>query len=383
MSLFFILLLLKAKKISKMKNRISFLFLFISYLVASQTFDNKEFLLIKAKYFQHAVNVAEYLPEKHDKFGNTDYTKFVQAAIDENKQLIFPNYPIQISDIGIIIKSNQSLLFQENSSLILKKSAKPAYRLIKISGVENVNIYFPKLVGDKYTHLNNDGQWGNGLSINASKNIFVYKPVIKKFWGDGIYIGNNSGKIPENICVDGGIIDDNRRNGISIISGKDITVKNTIISNSTGHNPQSGIDVEPNNEHNVIQNITLENIITKNNGLHGIIISTGNLNGYKTAPISITINNHQDFNSKIGLGLAVTRANLDYKTPISGTIKLMNSTYRSSKLYNLKNYKGKSNSVKLIFSNVSAGDKYSKTNEQASVDAFIQNFNSNTQYIIK
>ncbi len=315
-----------------------------------QQVNSVEFTNIKNKHFSNAAYAETYLPRNFDKSGNTDYTDFIQKAVNENTKIIFPNYPVLISDQGISLKSNQYILFQPNSKLILKGSKKGGYEMIKINNIANVKAYFLNIEGDKYIHLSNQGEWGHGVSIKSSSNIMLYKPMISKCWGDGIYIGQETA-VPQNITIDGGLINDNRRNGISVISGIDITLKNITISNTKGHNPQSGIDIEPNSSKNRLTNIVLNNITTKNNAVHGIIISTGNLNG-STQPISININNHKDYNSAIALGLGVTRNNINYIQPLNGNITISNSTYTLPGTAFIRNYKGKKSNINLSLQNM-------------------------------
>jgi hypothetical protein len=319
-------------------------------LCLGQQVTGKEFINIKTKYFSNAVYADIYLPKNADKTGNTDYTDFLQKAVNENTKIIFPNFPVLVSDKGINLLSNQNILFQPKSKLILKSNDKAEYKVLNIKNIRNVKAYFLNIVGDKYTHFSDLGEWGHGISIMSSSNIMLYKPRVSRCWGDGIYIGQDT-TVPQNIIVNGGFINDNRRNGISIISGINVTIKNITVSNTKGHNPQSGIDIEPNTDKNEITNVILSNITTKNNAVHGIVISTGNLNG-STKPISITLNNHHDFNSAIALGLGITRDNLNYIQPLKGKITINNLNYTLPGTAFIRNYQGKKNDVILSLKNM-------------------------------
>jgi len=368
------------------KLKIIFLLLLNFSFFAGQQINSKEYVDIKNKFFTNAVNLENYLPKNIDKTGNTDYTDFVQKALNQNSKLIFPNYPILVSDQGVSLKSNQNILFQPNSKLILKSSNKAAYKILSLVNISNVNIYFLNIEGDKYSHLSSVGEWGNGVSIKSSSNIMLYKPMISKCWGDGIYIGQETA-VPQNITIDGGLINDNRRNGISVISGIDITLKNITISNTKGHNPQSGIDIEPNSSKNRLTNIVLNNITTKNNAVHGIIISTGNLNG-STQPISININNHKDYNSAIALGLGVTRNNINYIQPLNGKITISNSTYTLPGTAFIRNYKGKKSNINLSLENMNfnrsnVAKTSAKSYSASPLNQFLSDFKLNVSSDVK
>ncbi|MGK6340741.1 hypothetical protein ACMGDK_00780 [Chryseobacterium sp. DT-3] len=363
------------------KLTIIFFTVFQFFFCFSQNTNTKEYASIKDQYFKDAFNIESSLPKNLDRKGGTDYTDLIQKALDENTKLIFPNFPVLISDKGINLRSNQNILFQPNSKIILKSSSKPAYKAISINNVTNVNIFFLNIEGDKYTHRSKEGEWGNGVSIKSSSNIHLFKPMISKFWGDGIYIGQET-TAPKDISVSGGIINDNRRNGISIISGINISIKNTTISNTSGHNPQSGIDIEPNSGNNEITNVILDNIITKNNAVHGIVISTGNLNG-SSKPISIKINNHSDISSGIALGLSITRNKLNYAQPIKGKIVISNSNYTSPNKVFIRNYEGKKSNVSLTLEDMKFNKSTTSRMSTTNLNQFLSDYNNNKSSDVK
>lgn len=312
---------------------------------------------IKQKYFLKARKAEDYLPRNFSKNGDVDYTMYLQKAIDENNILIFPNFPILISPKGIKLRSNSKIYFPVNSKLIMRPNEQPRYQALKIDGIENVEIYFPKLYGDKDYHLNEEGQWGAGMWLSNSHNILIYAPYIEKFWGDGINITSRKGGFCENITVENGLIDKNRRNGISIISGKNIKIKNMSLGNTIGHNPQSGIDIEPYNSSHILERISLENIITYNNPWNGIIVSTGDIVGEKTKNVSINIQNHVDFGSHIGLAFSFSRNKntMDYRN-VKGLINVNNVSYKNNRFF-IRTYNQKKTGVKVSIKNV-ALDKF-------------------------
>lgn len=337
---------------------------------------------IQNTIFLKGKKLLEYLPSGYDKKGNVDYTTYLQKGIDENSIVILPNFPILISPRGLKLKSDSKLFFQINSQLIIKTNNQSSYHGLLLEGIANVEIYYANIKGDRETHTGNKGQWGMGIWIDNSNNVTIKSPKITNCWGDGIYIGNKNKKNSSNIQITNGWLDNNRRNGVSIVSGDSIIVSNSIISNSNGQNPQSGIDVEPNNKYDVNRRITLNNIITYNNALHGIILSTGNLSGNTKDKISIEINNHTDYYSTIGLGISVTRDKEDQLPLLTGNIIIKNSKYISPKKIYLKNYKGKASNVKLILENININNK---ANSKVKTDLiqFQKGFNQNTETTIR
>ncbi|KRD07483.1 hypothetical protein ASE21_18530 [Flavobacterium sp. Root901] len=272
-----------------------------------------------------------YLPKNYVQDGSVDYGTYLQKGIDENSFVEFPNFPILIGENGLTLKSNSILLFKSKSKLILKANSLSNYQILDLKNIENVQIYNPKLIGERYEHTGVKGEWGMGINILSSKNISIYNPEIKNCWGDGIYISKVSVIESENIIVKGGIIDNNRRNGISIISGKKIDISNIVLSNTNGTLPMAGIDIEPNTNDDVLESINLKKIKTFNNADAGVAIILLNMIGKNHKNVSINIDSHIDYFSKTSFLMGGNR--LSYPESIKvlgGFINVTNSNWNDS-----------------------------------------------------
>ncbi|SMO83651.1 Right handed beta helix region [Chryseobacterium rhizoplanae] len=271
------------------------------------------FNTLKAKSFE----AVKLLPNNYKKDGSEDYTAYIQKAINENVTVLLPNFPILVNDKGLQLKDNTTLLFDDNSQLKLKASNNQGYAIIDITGKKNVSIYNPDIVGDRTVHTGKTGEWGMGINIKDAVNVKVYNPVIKDCWGDGIYIGGNG--FSNNISVIGGLIDNNRRNGISVISGDNILLQNLVVSNTNGANPKTGIDIEPNTPDNKKVNISLQSIITFNNEVSGLAFYLARLRGDTNANnVNVVIENFKDFYSKSGISYSNQKN--DSKKKLMGNI---------------------------------------------------------------
>ncbi len=123
----------------------------------------------------------------------------------------------------------------------------------------------------------------NGLTIENC--------VFDDFWGDAIclsHFGDNpkTGErtLNQNVNVLNNSINGNRhnnRNGISVISGKNVLIKGNTIKNTSRKDMPGGIDVEPNNSAYTIENIRIEG-----NYLEGITGTGGaiSIQSYKDGP---------------------------------------------------------------------------------------------------
>jgi hypothetical protein len=258
--------------------------------------------IIVEQIMQSGFKLENALPENYVTDATVDYTSYIQNVLDNYCEVIFPPFPILINENGLSIPSGSKIVFSNGSILKLKPNKKGNYKILEMRDVSNVFLNNPVIEGDRYNHLGTDGEWGMGIAIYSSKNIVINHPNIQFCWGDGIYIGKGNGLIPpENIIVDGGITNRNRRNNITITSGIGITIKNHTASQADGTKPMAGLDIEPNSPEHIVDNIRILNLTTKNNAGKGIQIGLGRLmkNGFKMT--NICIENHIDINSDIAV----------------------------------------------------------------------------------
>lgn len=276
-------------------------------------------------------DITVYLPKNYVKDGSKDYTKYLQKAVSLHKKVMLPNFPVMINDEGLNLISNSVVVFNEKSKLIKNSTSKSNYDIIKISGVNNVKLFFANVEGDRYTHKGNSGEWGMGIGIWSSDNILLEYPVSKYCWGDGIYINNST-----NIIINRPLVNNNRRNGVSIISGRNIYVNSLLSANNNGTAPMAGIDIEPNNNNEEVKNIVLNNPITYRN-LQGVVIALGALSGYKEKEIQISINNHLDDSSDYSFAAHIDKGKAT-DSPVRGFINVNNPNWINTKkekiLYN-------------------------------------------------
>ena len=129
------------------------------------------------------------------------------------------------------------------------------------------------IVGDLMTHDGNDGESIYAIFIRNAENITVKKVTCEFFWGDGIYIypgpvDKDKNPVCRNILIDGVTCNSNRRQGISVVGGEKIVIKNSKLLNTgviRGTAPSSGIDIEPAKGWTV-DNIVIDNCEFENNG---------------------------------------------------------------------------------------------------------------------
>lgn len=230
-------------------------------------------------------DVTKDFPRNHVTDGSVDYGKILQICLIKNRKIILPNYPILI-DEEINVPSNTVLYFQSNSKLIKKPTADSRYAVLSLSNVKNIQLYNVNIEGDRRKHKGKGGEWGYGIEIKSSKDVLISGGVISNCWGDGIVLSPSKQGLNERIIIENVLLDYNRRNGISIIAGSDIVIRNSVIQNSMGTNPHTGILIEPDHPENRLGKIDISNNFFYNN-VTGIGI---NLSRYTDRNFRNTIN---------------------------------------------------------------------------------------------
>lgn len=302
------------------------------YIAPDQTLINEYLKPEKVLISKNAVYAVSYLPKSYSKKGNVDYTKYVQKAIQDNDFLILPDFPISINRSGLIIGSDKTIVFQKNSQIKYQGPANGKYwDIIKIYNVKNVKIINANIVGSRYSKEKQSGEWSAGISILNSKNVLVENPKITNTYGDGIFIGSEDFGFSDNITVNGGFIDNVRRNGISVNSAKNVFVNKILIANTNGTLPGAGVDLEPSIEQQIMENINLNDIYTFNNEHSGIAVNMNYLsvddpNSIKF--VSINVNNHIDKNSPYAFGTSLNDS--DKKFDAKGFININNPTWENN-----------------------------------------------------
>lgn len=189
--------------------------------------------------------------------GKMDDTIAIQAAINEvtgtGGTVLIPNGTYMINAVAsILVKNNMTLRMSSGAILKAIPNDKANYSIINIVGVSNVNVIGGTLFGERDVHLGTTGEWGMGILIRSASNVTIEQVTVKNTWGDGFYISGAS----KNIKFCSVIADNNRRQGMSIISADGVIIKDSIFKNTNGTAPQAGIDIEPNNNE-VVNNVQI------------------------------------------------------------------------------------------------------------------------------
>lgn len=240
------------------------------------------------------INVETFNANGNDDIDDTESIQnAINSLIPAGGTVYFPKGIYVVDAVqSIALRGNTTLVFEEGTILRVKPNNKTNYEVFEIHNVENVSIEGNlKIIGERKEHIGDAGEWGFGLSIRGSKNVYVENVEIEDMWGDAIYIGSTDKQnYSENIVIANPILNNNRRQGISVISAINLTILNPIITNTQGTAPAAGIDLEPNHETEKMKDISILNMKSINNKGEGVIVSLKKLEN-SNDHVNIMINN--------------------------------------------------------------------------------------------
>lgn len=254
-------------------------------------------------------------------------------------------YYITISGDTDFISINNNTIVNLAGTIRLNPNDLANYKMFKLVGKSNITIQGGGTIyGDVEGHTGTTGEWGMGITILDGNGITIKGITVRNCWGDGIYIGqteNTVNNYPINILIDNVTVTNNRRQGISITSVQNLTIRNCRVLNTGAIKftaPGAGINIEPNIANAMLENINIEGCYFAGNtkGDSGDLLITALIFGsevnttfkatisncYFSTKVRLTssIRNLTITNSYIGLlDLARTGSHY-YRTMISGCL---------------------------------------------------------------
>lgn len=226
--------------------------------------------------------------------GEADDTEAIQSALDANKKVVFGNrktYLVSCDSSGVAIYVNAGTLVDFNYSTVkLSPNARSAYHVVRLAN--DCTIKNGTIVGDKNEHTGTVGEYGHCVSIHG-KNIQMFNMNMTNGWGDGVYISKNGDVLPEDVYLENCKCNENRRNGMSVVAGKGIRINNCSFNYNSGTAPQSGFDIEPNEDDEI--SVFMDNVECIGNG-----------------DSSFCLSNRNSKNCRVDIGKIYTEGNLVY-----------------------------------------------------------------------
>jgi len=208
--------------------------------------------------------------------GQTDDTKAIQKAIDEvagtGGTVYIPPGTYMVHAHGkrpLVLRSKMTLKLAGRATLRAIPNGEKRYTVLRIREASDVAVVGGTLFGDRKEHKNKIGEWGMGIHIGPDAERVTIAGVTSRYmWGDGFYI---SDAVDVALCSVSAI--NNRRQGLSIISGDRILVTNSEFRDTRGTRPSAGIDLEPDKPTQSITNVRIERSKFIDNAGGGVMIA--------------------------------------------------------------------------------------------------------------
>ena len=241
-------------------------------------------------------------------FNEFDATSALQAAIDSGKRrIVVPNMGKPWLVEPICLTSNQEIVLEPGVIIRAKKGSFQGTGDYLLRAIEEENV---TLIGygavlemrkedyteDPYTF----SEWRNAITLKSCRNVNIHGLTIRNSGGDGIYIGRTQeGRSScENVSIRDVLLENNYRQGISVISARNIVIEDSVIRGTEGTPPQAGIDFEPNKPDEELTDCILRGCIIEDNRGPGFLAVLGHL-GEESSPVSITVESCTIVSNKI------------------------------------------------------------------------------------
>ncbi|CAG5006512.1 hypothetical protein DYBT9275_03834 [Dyadobacter sp. CECT 9275] len=285
------------------------------------------------RVYNGVVNV-EWFGVKGD--GLTDNSANIQTLLNNARfpNIYFPKPKVSYRWKSIIMRSNKNILFEEGTLVEGMGTLANSEKMILMYQVKNITIK-----GINVTIKDNKANYTSGehrhiFSLEGVTNVMIEGIAANDSGGDGYYIGIGAEqRYSENVRLTNISADNNRRQGMSIISGKNIVVTNPILTNTKGTNPAAGIDIEPNAADEILEDIRIINPVTRNNAGAGITINLQTFSNTNRV-VNIHISNHTDDGSFYGMAFNTVTGS------IAGSVLIDNPVWKNSiwNGLNVRNY---------------------------------------------
>lgn len=294
-------------------------------------------------------------------YNTTDVTIPFNTAINSNADTVIIDF-VGTGDWVITSSTftditNKTIIFEPSVRLLAKPGAFVAdIHLLKFIRGINIKIsgYGASFQMQKVEYTT--GEFRHTLQLENCKDILVEGLQLKDSGGDGIYIGGEISLSPnpycENVIIKDCVMDNNRRQGMSVISAKNLLVSNCLFKNTKGTLPEAGVDLEPYEPYQRIENCRFTKCRFINNNGHGIELAFFYMTNAST-DVNVTFEdcytgqNHDVTNT---YKAAEIYASVNGNSPVLGQVNFNNCLVENSQ-WSAFACRKPSNSVQVNFNN--------------------------------
>lgn len=203
--------------------------------------------------------------------GITDDTQAIQRAVDlvagTGGTVSVPKGTYLVNAlVSVRLRSDMTLALAPGAVLKAIPNSSAHSAILLVAKAERVTITGGTLLGERAGHTGQGGEWGHGLSLAQARQVVVAGVTARECWGDGFYVSSS-----HEVTFCGVVADHNRRQGMSITSGKGIVVRDSTFRNTAGTLPEDGLDIEP-NAGDTVDNVLITGCTFVDNAGYGLEI---------------------------------------------------------------------------------------------------------------
>lgn len=256
----------------------------------------------------------------------TNATKCLQAALDSGARTVVVDRRDSPWLVDMVFpRSNTEIVFADGVEVCARPGSmvRTVDNLFRCKGVTNLTLRgegravlkmrrADYLDTTRYQH----GEHRHAISLHNAANVVVRDLTIEDSGGDGVYVLNVKHGLLENLRCSG-----HARQGTSVISADDVTIRNCVFEQTKGALPECGMDIEPGHSNFNIQRVLIENCVMCSNNCSGVAINVSGLKSTNKA-MDVTYRNCRLFDNALrGLWLVLSRGTW---APVKGSLRFEN-----------------------------------------------------------
>jgi Trehalose utilisation/Right handed beta helix region len=267
-------------------------------------------------------------------FNAEDSTVALQAAIDSGAPRVIVDRQKSPWIVGktIRLRGNQEIVFEKGTVVLAKKGAflGTGDALFRALAVENLTLRgdgatLAMRKADYHQEPYKKAEWRHALSVLSSRNVRVLGLELNDSGGDGIYLGvSKRGVTNQDVLIQDVACLRNNRQGISVISARNLLIENARLNDTAGTAPAAGIDFEPNGPTECLIDCVMRNCVCENNEGCGYAFYLPHLDA--RFPITVRLENCLSRGNK-SYGLFLGTYTRKSKGAVQGAIEIVDCTF--------------------------------------------------------
>ena len=270
-------------------------------------------------------------------FNSNDATDALRDAITSNATFIVVDKQSSdwvLAPLKLFNIQNKTIVFESGVTVRSKNGAFTGSNDIMFQLVNAINVdiegYGATLKMNKNEY---SGESRHAFGIFGGRDITVKGLTFREAPGDGIYLTGSSGGHAKNVTIEDIVSINNKRQGMSIIDAEDVWVRNSQFKNTSGTQPEAGVDLEPNQPSQRLVNLNFINCTFSGNNFAGFMMALGQMNG-SSIPVSVLIKNSTFSNNANSTSHSKPQTELffgaDGIDPVGGNVRFENVNFNGS-----------------------------------------------------